>query len=163
MIFLTKSVMAHCPLCVAATGAAVAVTRAYGIDDLIVGLFVGGVVISTALWLDTILKKRNKGKNHIPLQSMIIVFLSIVSTVVSFYFAGMLGNVYPVYLIFGLDKILVGTLLGSFITLATFQFNDSFLRRLNGNKNFVPFQPIILTTAFLSLASLIFFFLGLIV
>ena len=56
------------------------------IDDVIVGTFIGGFVVSTAFWLNRIIKKRNKGKDYLPFQSTIIILISFVSTFVSFIF-----------------------------------------------------------------------------
>ena len=52
-------VMAHCPLCTAATIVGVGITRSAGLDDSIIGVFVGAMIISSALWVIKILKKKN--------------------------------------------------------------------------------------------------------
>src|SRR3989338_2455804 len=63
IIAIIPTVMAHCPLCTAATIVGVGVTRSLGWDDSIVGIFVGAMIVSSALWLNNILKKRNIGGN----------------------------------------------------------------------------------------------------
>ena len=63
IIMIIPSVMAHCPLCTAATIVGVGVTRSLGWDDSIVGIFVGAMIVSSVLWLNNILKKRNIGGN----------------------------------------------------------------------------------------------------
>ncbi len=158
LISVINPVLAHCPLCSAATGAAVAVTRWYGIDDLIVGTFIGGFMISTAAWFNNILKKK-KRKDYIPFQYGILILSSIVLTVLTFYLAGLLGNTNPSFRIFGIDKILVGMLFGSVVSLVAFKLHG-ILKSNNGNKSYLPFQVIIVTIALLSFTSLIYYLVG---
>jgi hypothetical protein len=155
--FLANSAFAHCPLCTAATGSAVAVARFYGVDDLIVGTFIGGFVISTALWLNRILRKKNKGKDYIPFQWVTVVLLSFILTFISFQSAGIVGYT----TLFGIDRILMGMLLGSAITLFAFGFNG-FVRKINGNKNYIPFQVIFLTIGLLLLSVFGYYAMGIV-
>ncbi len=154
---IIQPALAHCPLCTAATGSAVALTRFYGVDDLVVGTFIGGFVISTAFWLNRILRKRNKGKDYIPFQSAILILLSFVLTFISFQVAG----IYSVKKLLGVDSILMGMFVGSIVTLFAFSFND-FIKRRNGNKNYIPFQVIFITLAFLLLSVFGYYAMGLI-
>lgn len=105
----TTPVNAHCPLCTAATGAGIVLAEKYGVDGAIIGLWVGAFIISTALWFDRILKK----KYNFPFQSILISALSLILTVMPFYFAGMFTN--PVTVL-GIDRLLFGILLGSILT-----------------------------------------------
>ena len=57
LIAVIPGVMAHCPLCTTATIIGVGVTRSFGLDDSIVGVFVGAMIVSSALWLNNALKK----------------------------------------------------------------------------------------------------------
>lgn len=157
-ILFIKPVFAHCPLCTAATGAAVAVTRWYGIDDLAVGSFIGAFVISTGLWFNKILKKRNKGKEYIPFQSVVLVILVLISTIMSFSLTGLTTSSY--FIFFGIDKLIMGTLFGSGMTLFAFWFSK-FLRK-NMGRTILPFQSIVLTLTFLIVMNLGFYFMGLI-
>ncbi len=152
LISFIELVYAHCPLCVVATGSLVAASRWYGIDDLIVGTFLGGFVISTTAWFDRILKKRNRNKEHIRYQYPIFILASIALTLITFYSLGLLGTGIPNYILFGVDKLLIGFLIGSFLTLFAFSFND-LLRKNNGGKNHIPFQVIFLTVIFLLVTS----------
>lgn len=137
---LIPSAFAHCPLCTAATGAAVAVTRFYGLDDSIVGVFVGGMVIATGLWINNLLKKYNKGKEFLPLQSVIVLLVSFILTIITLYFANLVGPANP-FKILGIDRILFGTIIGIALSYFSFRFH-SLLRVLNKDKNFFPYQSI---------------------
>ncbi len=153
-IFSAMPVHAHCPLCTAATGAAVAATRFYGMDDMIVGLFIGGFVISTALWFNNILLKRNKGKNFLPYQPFIMVLASLLLTFWTFKAAKLIGTAAIMQQIFGVDKLLAGTTAGTILSLASFEFSK-FLKRKNKGNVLFPFQTIVLTLLALAIAGLL--------
>ncbi len=159
LIYISYNAMAHCPLCTAATAIVVTATRFYGVDDMIVGTFMGGFLVSTVFWTDKLLKKRNKGKEYIPFQPSIIAIVTVLLTIVTFYFAGLVGEKNTQFKLFGIDKILIGTLIGAGISLVAPRVN-LWIRGLNGRKNYVPLQLIFLTMGMLSLTVFSFYLLG---
>jgi len=150
---------AHCPLCTLATGAAVATARWYGVDDLIVSTFIGGVIISTGYWANNWLNKRSKGKGYVKLQLPILLLVSYLTVVLSLYFSGFFGSTNPNFLLFGIDKLFIGATVGSVATVAAFTLHDT-LRKRNGNKNYLPFQAIVLAFVFLAAAVGMFYVFG---
>ena len=82
-------VSAHCPLCTGAAIAGVGVARFLGVDDSIAGLFIGAVIVSSALWFNKWLKKK---KINFPLQEIAIVILSFLLFVIPFYGVGLITN-----------------------------------------------------------------------
>src|SRR3989338_7571641 len=82
-------VLAHCPLCTGAAVAGVGVARFYGVDDGIVGLFLGAFIVSTGLWVDRWLKKKKKSY---PFQAFILVLLSFLLLVIPLYIAGVITS-----------------------------------------------------------------------
>ncbi len=154
---IVKPVMAHCPLCAAATAGGVAATRLLGVDDTVSGTFVGGFVASTALWFDIWLKKRRSGKELMPYQSTIFVIASLAFTILTFYLAKLLGSPDPVYHMFGVDKLLVGTAVGTAVTVGAFALHK-WIRKIRGGKSLIPFQGIVLTLLCLAITGAIFYF-----
>src|SRR3989344_7896510 len=126
------SVMAHCPLCTAATVAGVGVTRSLGWDDSIVGVFVGAMIVSSALLVNNILKKKNIGGGNAILRIISIVLLTIALTFLSFYYAGIFGPA-NIYRIFGMEKITFGAISGGVVSLATFWISNEIKRKNNGD------------------------------
>ena len=131
-----KSVLAHCPVCTAATGAAVAVARFYGVPDSIVGVFIGSFVISTGLWMNRWLK--NLKKEYFALQGQVLALASLVLTVVSLQVAGLFTG----STLLMLPGLLTGILVGSFTSVTCFSLH-SFLRGRANNTNILPFQGVI--------------------
>lgn len=153
IITIIPSVMAHCPLCTAATIFGVGITRSLGWDDSIVGVFVGAVIASSALWVNNILKRRNIGGNAF-LRIGSITIATFVLTVLSFYFAGLFGPA-NTYRIFGMEKIIFGTISGTIVSFATF-FASNEIKRRNKGKVLFNYQTMSITFGALILNSFLF-------
>ena len=153
VIAIIPSVMAHCPLCTAATIVGVGVTRSLGWDDSIVGVFVGAMIISSALWFNNILKKKNIGGNAF-LRISSITVATFVLTVLSFYYAGIFGPA-NTYRSFGIEKIIFGTLSGATVSFAAF-FVSNGIKKRNKGKVLFNYQTMALTFGALILNALLF-------
>src|SRR3989338_1786548 len=124
LILIIPKAAAHCPLCTAATIVGVGVTRSFGLDDSIVGIFVGGMIISTALWFNNVLKKRNIGtKGNEKLRLLSLIILTSILTLVTFYYAGLFGRGNE-FRIFGIESILVGSFSGGILSLGAFYYSN---------------------------------------
>src|SRR3990167_11395218 len=142
IITIIPSVMAHCPLCTAATIFGVGVTRSLGWDDSVVGVFVGAMIVSSALWLNNILKKRNIGGSPF-LRASSITLSTFVLTILSFYFAGLFGPA-NTYRILGMEKIIFGTFSGAIVSFMTF-FTSNKIKKNNNGKVLFNYQTMVLT------------------
>jgi len=145
VVLLPPTVMAHCPLCTAAVGTGLVITRSMGIDDSLVGVWIGAFIISTGLWLNKFLAKRFR---TIPFQKSIILVAFFLLTVVPFYFTGLITFQSTM---FGVDRLLFGTLLGCALTLVGFGASKAIR---NNNKPLIPFQTIALTIGVLIISNL---------
>lgn len=153
LIAIMPEVMAHCPLCTAATVLGVGVTRSLGWDDSIVGVFIGAMVVSSALWVNKILKKKNIGGNVFLRIGSITIF-TFVLTILSFYYAGIFGPA-NTYRIFGMEKIVFGSLSGAIVSFAAF-FTSNEIKKRNDGKTLFNYQTIVLTFGALILNALLF-------
>lgn len=151
-----QSVAAHCPLCAAATAGGVAATRLLGVDDAIVGTFIGGFAVSTGLWFSNWLSRKRNGA-VIPLQQAISVTASVALAILTLYLANLLGSTDPAYILFGVDRLLVGTLAGTAVTVGAFALHK-WIRNVRGGKSLMPFQGIVLTLLVLAVTAAIFYF-----
>ena len=124
-----------------------------GWDDSIVGVFVGAMIVSSALWLNNIFKKRNIGGNAF-LRIGSITVATFVLTILSFYFAGIFGPA-NTYRIFGMEKILFGWISGAAVSFATF-FISNEIKRRNEGKVLFSYQTMALTFGVLMLNALLF-------
>ncbi len=143
------SALAHCPLCTAATGAAVGVARFYGVDDAIMGVLIGGFVISSALWLNNVCKRRNWLFFHY--QGSAVVLASLIFTIVGFKTGGLLTGA----VLLGLPRLLTGMLLGTGASIAGHGVH-TYLRHWNNGQNIIPLQGMSIMLASLLLMTAIF-------
>jgi hypothetical protein len=147
------SAKAVCPLCVVVVAGGLGLSRWLGIDDTVSGTWIGGLVVSLIIWLFYELDKR---EINFRFQRTIIWLGFYLLTLLPLYFTGILGH--PENKIFGVDKLLLGILLGSlFFLFGVFLHN--FLKKKNQGKSFFPFQKVVIPLLFLMSLSFIFYLL----
>ena len=157
-IVVLPSVMAHCPLCTGATIIGVGITRSFGLDDSIVGIFVGGMIVSTALWFDNILKRKDIGtKGNSKLRLVSLIILISILTLITFYYTGLFGRGNS-YRILGVESILVGSLSGGVVSLGSFYYSNH-LKNKNNGKVLFNYQTIVISLIALILNTGLFAFL----
>jgi len=153
IIFLgtTTKVHAVCPLCTVTVGAGLGISRWLGIDDSVAGIWLGGLILSSGLWLaDWIGKKGWK----MPYKEVISVGLFSLFVIPPLYWGKVIG--YPGNTLLGVDKVFLGTVIGS-VTFLLGVWLDKWLRAANGGKVYIHYQKVIIPVFLLSIASFIFY------
>jgi len=153
VIFLgtTTQVHAVCPICTVAVGAGLGISRWLGIDDTVTGIWIGGLILSSGLWLaDWIGKKGWK----VPYKEAISVGLFFLFVVPPLYWGKMIGLVGNT--LWGIDKVLLGITIGSTLFLLGVWL-DKWLRTTNSDKVYVYYQKVIIPVFLLSVASFVFY------
>lgn len=147
------STFAVCPICTVAVGAGLAVSEWLGIDDVVASIWIGGLLMSLTIWtVNWLVKKQWSFKGDWLVSGVAWYGL----TLGGLWWSGSLfkaGNV-----VFGLDKILVGTVVGSLVFLAASQAYQ-YLKKKNNDKAHFPFEKVVLPVAALAITSLIAYFL----
>lgn len=153
IVFLTFAPQAQavCPICTIAVGAGLGFSRYLGIDDTITGLWVGALILSSALWTANWLKSKSWKIPHKTIFSIVLFYLMVIPPL---FWTGMIGH--DLNKLWGIDKVLLGTIAGS-VLFALGVFLDKYLRTLNDGKVFVYFQKVICPVLLLSIFSVIFF------
>ena len=154
IIFLSKSVMAHCPLCVVGAGAAGAAAMWLGVSKVVVTLFLGAFAMSMGMWFARIIKKK-----YIPLQNFLIVAIIFFTTVLPLM--PLFKALGPLYLSFigdyGTTYVfnysLASSFLGGIIVLSTPSISKAITKKRN-YKTF-PFQGTLLTLALLIIVGIL--------
>jgi len=144
---------AVCPVCTVAVAGGIGLSRWLGIDDTISGIWIGGFIVSLSLWFLGWLKKK---KINFPLRDILVLTGFYLLTIVPLYWMKLIG--YSCNKLWGIDKVIVGTIFGSF----GFGFGvviDKFCRRKNQNRAYFPFQKVVLPILALVILSIIFYFL----
>jgi hypothetical protein len=146
-----NQVLAVCPVCTVAVGAGLGLCRFLGIDDTVSGLWIGGLILSSGLWLADFLAKKGVKISHLNFWSVILFFLFVLPPL---FWAKMIGA--PGNTLWGVDKLLLGTVLGSgFFLLGV--GTDKFLRSKNNGRVYIYYQKVIVPVLYLAIASFIFY------
>jgi len=153
LIVLPAEAFAFCPLCAVATGILTGFFRWLGVDDTIIGLWLGAFLTSSSILLANYLAQKKWG---IKLHGFTVVSLVYVLTIALLYWDGILTT--PYNKIFGVSKIIVGIIIGSAVILIA-PYLNKLAKRLNGGKNFISHQKMLLSLSLLFVLSLLSFIL----
>lgn len=149
---LVKS-QAFCPVCTVAVGAGLGFAEYLGIDDLIAGVWIGGLLLSTSLWtIDWLKKKKWNFKYH----KLVVYLLMYGLVIIPFASSGVIGDPYSKF--WGMDKVLLGIILGT-IGFITGIISSNILVKKNKGSVMFPFQKVVFPITVLILLTLIFYFL----
>lgn len=149
---IAKSALSVCPVCTVAVGAGLGLAEYLGIDDSISGLWIGALIISMSIWTIIWLNKKEihfKGRK-------ILIFLAYYAIVIlPLYWKGKIGH--PLNRLCGIDKLLLGIILGTFLFSAGVLFHN-YIRKKNGDISYFKGQKIVAGILPLMIASIIFYF-----
>lgn len=151
----TESALAVCPVCTVAVGAGVGLSRWLGIDDLITGLWIGGLVVSMIIWTESWFDKKNI---KFRFRSTITFLGFCLLTFVPLYFTGLIAN--PANAIFStwLDKLLLGVIIGGLVFWLGVKWYALIKEKNDGHAQF-PFQKVVMPISPLIILSVVFYFL----
>ncbi|MGI5898052.1 MAG: glutaredoxin domain-containing protein [Candidatus Dojkabacteria bacterium] len=155
LLLVAKPTYAICPVCTVAVGAGVGFSRYLGIDDSITGIWIGGLMISSALWLVNFVKSKLKKKSkHICLISFGVFLLTILLFILPLKLGGMIGH--EQNSMWGVDKVLLGIIVGSLSFYIGAEIHKTMLY-MNGNRVYIPFQKVVVPIFILLLATILFY------
>jgi len=149
IFLLPIKVLAVCPVCTVAVAAGVGLSRYLGIDDLVSGVWVGGLILSFSFWVSSWFKKR---VNFLApdIISVLVVFSFVM---IPMWMGGLIGH--PFNKIWGIDRLVFGVVSGALIFLLAVRL-DKLVRKMKG-KQLLPYQKVIFPLVALVLLSGLFF------
>jgi len=140
-----------CPVCTVAVAGGLGLSRFLGIDDVISGFWVGALILSTSFWFIRWLKNRFKKEGY-DKPIILVMYLLVLYPLAKLNIIN-----HPLNKIFGMDKLILGTLLGSvFFFLGIWA--DNKIRAVKG-KQITSYQKVIVPILFLLIPSIITYFL----
>ena len=156
LVFLIKTVSAHCPLCTIGAGAAAGAAVWLGVSKVVVALFLGAFAMSMGMWFARLLSKKRK---YIPFQNTLVIvgvflltilpLLPIVKVIGPLYlsFIGSYGKT------FAFNYAIASSLLGGVLTFIAPTLSKKITELRKGKM--LPFQGMILTFSLLIIAGAI--------
>lgn len=152
-LIVARISLAVCPVCTIAVAGGIGLSRWLGIDDSISGIWVGGLIISSIIWL---LYWLNKKQIKFKFRWLIVAVLFYIVVVLPLYWMGIMGHPYNKFC--GMDKLLLGIIGGS-VAFLVGNWVSNFLKKKNQGKAFFPFQKLVLPISFLIILSVVFYYL----
>lgn len=156
-LLLADSAFAHCPLCTIGAGAAAAGAAWFGVDNVIIGIFLGAAALAMGLWISRLVKRR-----YVPFQKWAISALSFASIIIpvlpimkgysSAYvsLAGEYGSLLNrTYIV---NSFLLGSVIGAIIVALAPSVSG---RITKARRKTIPYQGIMITFALLAIASVV--------
>jgi len=152
-IFIAEKAFAVCPVCTIAVAGGVGLSRWLGIDDTIISFWIGGLTVSLIIWTLNWFDKKNIkffSKNII----IVVMYYGLI--VAPLFYTGIMGH--PLNKMWGIDKLLIGIILGSIGFLGGVKIYD-YLKKKNNNRAHFPFQKVVMPILPLVILSIIFYFI----
>jgi hypothetical protein len=140
-----------CPVCTVAVAGGLGLSRFLGIDDVISGFWVGALILSTSFWFLRWLKTKFK-KVSLDIPIILLMYLLVLYPLAKLNIIN-----HPLNKIFGVDKLIFGTILGSIFFLLGI-WTDKKIRKLKG-RQLVLYQKVVIPVLFLLVPSIISYFL----
>lgn len=150
---------AVCPICTVAVAGGLGVSRYLGIDDSLLGIWAGGLVVSVSLWTVDWLGKREwkfLEKSNVIINTIVSFLFWTLLTYVPLYTSGIIGH--PFNTILGIDKLVFGSIIGFLAFLFGFWL-DKKVRAVKGKQLFI-YQKVVFPVVSLILATLVLYYWG---
>ena len=146
-------VKAVCPICVAAIAGGLGLSRWIGVDDIISSIWIGALILATVIWTLNWMKAKNW---RFPYSGLVVFLAYYLLIFVPLWTTGILGH--PANKVFGIDKIIFGTAIGTIFFLLSNQLYN-YLKKKNNDKPYFPYQKVVQPFVILAVLSLIFYIL----
>jgi hypothetical protein len=153
LAFLIFPGQAHavCPVCTVAVAAGLGISRWIGIDDSVTGIWIGGLILSSGLWLADWIGKKGWKVPYKEIISIVLFYLFVIPPLYWAKMVGLVGNT-----LWGVDKVILGTVVGSVLFLGGVGL-DKWLRTTNESKVYVYYQKVIAPVFLLTLGSFVLY------
>lgn len=154
LLVISSSLLVHtayavCPVCTIAVGAGLGLSRYLGVDDVISGIWIGALTLSSSLWFINWLTKKLPKPLTLNFK-LLIILLCYLLVLGPLSWTGVIGH--PFNRIWGIDKLIFGTVIGTAAFLAGIRL-DKKIRQVHGKQLF-NYQKIVFPLAVLIIASL---------
>lgn len=147
---LSLNALAVCPVCTVAVGAGLEGARLLGVDDVITGIWAGGLTLSMFFWTAGWLGRR--GVKNVLLQ-IVLPFVLFYGLLASVYL--MPGVVWMQHSLWGMDKFALGAVVGTVAFYLGARWYAKIKRENGGHAKFA-FQKVVVPISFLLVATAIF-------
>ncbi len=148
-LLTTPKVYAQCPVCIVTVGGGMLIAEKLGVDDLLVAIWISALNTVISYWA------ASKIKINFLNNPFLLSLIMLITTLVYFQFTDQLFV--PSNTVLGIDKILLGMLLG-IIAVISGNYAYSYAKKRNHDKAIFPYSKVVFPFSFILLITLIFKF-----
>ena len=141
ILFFGVQAQAVCPVCTVAVGVGVGFSRYLGIDDTISGLWIGALIVSMTMWTINWMAKKNWNFKWRGIATAVFYYALTVWPLFYLKIGGETIMGHPYNRIWGVDKLLLGIILGSLVFWGSEKWYEN-LKAKNDNHAYFPFQKV---------------------
>ncbi len=139
---------AHCPLCTLGAAAAAGGAAWLGVNNIVIGLFIGAFAVSTGWWISSLIKKK-----YIPGQKPVIILVSYITTILPI--SKLIPSIYPFYIslmgdygsilnrTYIVNLFIIGTIIGGLIVSVAPTISKKITAVRQGKT--LPYQGVVIT------------------
>ena len=154
LLLLTTPVLANpaCAVCTVAVGASLEIARNLGVDDAVVGVWAGAMLVLVGFWTITWFDKKSwnfKGRDF-------LLILSSVAMIGFMYVSDMTYSPENI-LIFYIDPFLFSVIIGSLVLIYSSEFYQ-WMKANNGGRAHFPFEKVFVPVFSLLIVSMYFYY-----
>lgn len=153
LLFYANIAKAVCPVCTVSICLGVGLSRWCGVDDVITGLWVGGLIVSSIMWSLDWLKRKNI---NFTMKKFVVSLLFYGIVLSALYWKKFIGIPHNTFCC--IDKLIFGIFAGTLVFLVGVKVNN-LLKKKNNGSVFFSFQKVVIPISFLVFSSGILYFL----
>lgn len=146
---------AVCPVCTIAVGAGLGISRAIGIDDVLTSVWIGGLLLSISFWSIDWLKRKYASFSKFRYIDFVVIGFWYLLVLIPLAMTGIVGLAHNK--LWGIDKIILGTAIGSLVFLLGV-LADRKVRQIKEGQLFA-FQKVVFPVISLVIATFVLYFL----
>ena len=140
-----------CPVCAVAIAGGLGISRALGVDDSVVGVWLGAILLALSQWTAYFFEKKNIKNIFVK----ILCYACWYATIIPLYLGPTPKIIFNTNKIIGIDGFLLSILAGS-LTLFTSVKVYRFMKEKNGKPHF-PYEKVVLPIVSLFVVSFMFY------
>lgn len=158
-LMLPQTTLAVCPICTVAVAGGLGLSRYLGIDDVVAGVWIGGLIISLTIWTgEWLSKKKWKYTSKLSLKTLYAISLAfyLLITYPPLIKVGVIGH--PFNIVLGMDKLVFGSIIGAGAFLLG-MFSNIKVKEIKGRQLF-NYQKVVFPVVSLLIVSLLLYYFG---
>ena len=141
-----------CAVCTVAIAGGLGISRMLGVDDMVVGVWVGAGMFALAQWTVYYFEKKNI--NNIFVKAL--CYIGWYSLIIPLYLGKNPSIVFNLKTVIGIDSFVFSIIIGSSVLFGSAKLYY-YMKEKNGGKPHFPFEKVVLPVVSLIITSLIFF------